>query len=102
MQFRECINCPSLSCTLKKVCFLSPDDPGPNWERGPYNLADTNDSREDHASEPEHPCNARSTHNGLCPCCGVEIESSNAPDSGGGLHDECMSCGWESDIYYDW
>lgn len=101
MQFRECINCEYLSCTLKKVCVLSPDDPGPNWERGPYNLEDTHDTREDHASEPDHPCNAQYSHNGLCPCCGDMVERFDVVGSVEGFRHECMSCGWESDIFYD-
>jgi len=102
MKFKECINCEHLGCTLNRVCMierLAARKPNNPTEKQLQQGATIRDGLQD---DPEPPCNQQFSHNGLCPCCGVEVERSNVPFSGGAQHDECMSCGWESDLFYDW
>jgi len=102
MQFRECLNCEYLSCTLQKVCILSPEDPGPNWVSGQFPPLPPPPDTDEREQPPEPPCTAQFSSNGLCPCCGVVVERDFYDQTEQALFDQCMSCGWESEPFYDW
>jgi hypothetical protein len=88
MTFRECINCEYLSCTLHRSCVID----NQNNDTPDFPALEADDA----------PCNARHSHNGMCPCCGVELEPSEDVLPEGQFVDVCPSCGWESDISYDY
>jgi len=101
MQFRECINCHYLSCTVFKRCILVAESIVKNTPETPV-FPTLQDSTDDERNLPPEPlCNERFSHNGLCPCCGVEVERQRFMDDPFAMYDQCMSCDWESDLFYD-
>jgi hypothetical protein len=44
-------------------------------------------------------CNQSHSSDGLCPCCGTELERFYETEIA--YFDECPYCQWESDLYYD-
>ena len=51
----------------------------------------------------ESDCTDTHSVNGLCPCCGDQLETDEVWDSLNDITecvDTCVSCGWGSDPYY--
>lgn len=101
MGFRECINCHYLSCTVFKRCILVAESIVKNTPETPLFPPLPPPPVDDRDQPPEPHCNDRFSNNGLCPCCGVEVERNRFENDRGAFMDECFSCGWESDLIYD-
>jgi len=102
MKFRECVNCQSLLCTVYKKCYLVQLQKVADTVTNFKQIMGEKVPVEPIFAERDPPCNDRHSSNGLCPCCGCELDRRQEPGSGGGEVQECICCDWESDIFYDW
>jgi len=101
MKFKECVNCEYISCTAYRRCLIDAENKVKNTPENRFFPVFEPPGDDELNKEPEPPCNARYSSNGLCPCCGDEIERTRFMDDPFAMFDECMSCGWESDLLYD-
>jgi len=101
MKFRECINCTYSSCTVFRRCLIVAEQVVKNSDVRPVfpQLEPPADDERDFPPEPS--CNERWSIGGMCPCCGAEVERMRFQDDPFAEYEQCMSCDWESDLFYD-